>query len=192
MLDFVLMLLLTIAQASELINESNMEYYLLLDSLNETDLHNYTVFNESNYSITACSTGQCPANATEYTITIPVPCPTRYKTYFEGAGDIQDCQWDDEYENNTQRRSLEDESVQIGLYATVGAVAGTSAVVAGVVVGLQASGVLPASFMSSLGGILVAKKLDPPKPQKPNMFRNIKIEPIHFNKPRGPGLSRGR
>lgn len=187
----LLFLLFTIIEASELINETNMEFYLLLESLNDTD-QNYTIFNESSYTITSCSMGQCPANSTEYTITIPIPCPINYKTYFEGAEDIQDCQWDHDQGNSSQRRDSNGVELQSVFIATVGAVAGTSAVVAGVVVGLQATGVLPASLMGSLGGIVAAKRIDPPKPQRPNMFRNIKIEPIHFSKPRGPCLSRSR
>jgi hypothetical protein len=188
---FVFMLL-TVAQATELINETNMEYYLLLNSINETD-QNYTYFNGSEYNITypACVYGECPANTTEYSITIPVPCPMYYKTNTEGAGDIHECVWDPKF-NVTHRRSDKTEATEIGFIATVGAVAGTSAVVAGVVVGLQAAGVIPSTVLSTFTGFFVAQKMEPPKYQRPNPFRNIKIEPVHFSKPHGPGLSRTR
>jgi len=191
-MQWISLLLFSTTMASELINETNMEYYLLLDSINETD-QNYTYFNESEYNITypVCLNGECPANTTEYTITIPVPCPMYYKTNIEGAGDIHECVWDPKF-NFTQRRSEKTESTETGFIATVGAVAGTSAVVAGVVVGLQAAGVIPSTFLSGFGGLFVARKIEMAKPEKPNIFRNIKIDPVHFNKPHGPGLSRTR
>ena len=191
----IVLLLFTVAQATELINETNTEYYLLLDALNETE-NNYTYFNESEYNITypSCLNGECPANTSEYTITIPVPCPIYYKTIIEGADDIHDCMYDGTppINNTGQRRAEKLDEVQIGFIATVGAVAGTSAVVAGVVVGLQAAGVLPSSLFSGLGGLIVAKKVESAKPERPNMFRNIKIEPVHLSKPHALGLSRKR
>jgi len=176
--------------ASELINETSMEYYLLLNSINETD-QNTTFFNESEYNITypSCLNGECPANSTEYTITIPVACPLNYQTKISGAEDVYDCVY---VPPPPGRRSDKSESTEIGFVATIGAVAGTSAVVAGVVVGLQAAGVIPSSMLSSLAGFFVAKQMELPRTEKPNIFRNIKIDPIHFSKPRGPGLSRGR
>jgi hypothetical protein len=199
MLRFVFMLV-CVAHATELINENSMEYFVLLNAINETE-QNLTYFNMSDHNITypSCLYGDCPANTTNYTLTIPVPCPLYFTTNIEGADNIHDCMWDSSFnqtvsiDNNTsQRRAEKVEAVQVGFMATVGAVAGTSAVVAGVVVGLQAAGVIPSTFLSSLGGLIVARKLEAPKPQRPNMFRNIKIEPIHFSKPHGPGLSRGR